>query len=117
MTVVLVEHGYEEMEADVFSTVEDARKHLVDELDFLTDEQFNILVESGSYERSWCKAKIYKDYKIIGSKDSLNLIDISRLESIAIDLENKVLELKGSEDKLDYDSLINTITFLKGVQK
>jgi len=58
MRIVLVEFGIEDREAEAYATVEGARAYFVDELEYLTEEQFNRLVISGVVN----DVTMYKDY-------------------------------------------------------
>lgn len=63
MKVILLEYGYTDdtVEVKAFKSRKSLRNHLVNEVGFLSDDQVDILLESGSFERSWGYATIYKD--------------------------------------------------------
>lgn len=67
MKVILLEYGYtdDKVEVEAFKSSGSLRNHLVNEVDFLSDDQVDILLESGSFERSWGYATIHKNYYVI----------------------------------------------------
>jgi len=66
MKIILLEYGYDnEIEADAFKSKDSLKEYIVDEIQFLDEEQFTALWENCSFERSWGIARIYKNYEVV----------------------------------------------------
>lgn len=66
MKIILLEFGYDkEIEADAFKSKDSLKEYIVDEIQFLDEEQFKNLWENSYFETSWGVARIYKNYEVL----------------------------------------------------